>query len=250
MHWVSWIHLTTHHLVATCGDNENWTSLNMILYNVFWLIYKESIRLWRISAQISWSRPRKQPYHGPRTGCITRFVKRGWGKQFQGAYLNDRDFRFEAAASSPEVRPTLCSKVVEIIIKRALRSISQIGPCVYTNPVAGVWVSVAFSYPACNAHTPYCHLWPALLYDIFPHNFINGTILEKKLPKTKCVFWFSLQLLSETFLILRRDERGMIKMHIGLHVITLYSSPILMTLIFYRRIFEKILKHQVSWKFV
>ena len=25
-------------------------------------------------------------------------------------------------------------------------------------------VSVAFRYPACNAHAQYCHLWPVLLY--------------------------------------------------------------------------------------
>jgi len=24
-------------------------------------------------------------------------------------------------------------------------------------------------YPACSAHAPYCHLWPARLYKIFPH---------------------------------------------------------------------------------
>jgi len=34
----------------------------------------------------------------------------------------------------------------------------------------------------------------------------------------KCVFRFSLQLLSEIFLILRRAEQDMIKMYIGLHV--------------------------------
>ena len=62
-------------------------------------------------------------------------------------------------------------------------------------------------YPACNAHAPYCHLRPAPLYHIFPHYLINGTIFGKKLLNTKCVFWFSLQLLSETFLILRRTER-------------------------------------------
>jgi hypothetical protein len=32
------------------------------------------------------------------------------------------------------------------------------------------------------------------------------------------VFWFSVQLLPETFLILRRNEREVIKMYIGLHV--------------------------------
>jgi hypothetical protein len=25
----------------------------------------------------------------------------------------------------------------------------------------------SFRYPACNAHAPYCHMWPFLLYDIF-----------------------------------------------------------------------------------
>ena len=34
---------------------------------------------------------------------------------------------------------------------------------------------------------------------------------KKMLLKTKCVFWFFLQLLSETFLILRRSERDMIR---------------------------------------
>jgi len=62
-------------------------------------------------------------------------------------------------------------------------------------------------YPARNAHAPYCHLWPAPLYHIFPHYLINDTIFEKKLLNTKCVFWFSVQLLSETFFILRRNER-------------------------------------------
>ena len=67
-------------------------------------------------------------------------------------------------------------------------------------------------YPTCNAHAPYCHLWPAPLYNIFPHYLINCTIFGKeKLLNTKCVFWFSLQLLCETFLILRRTERDMIK---------------------------------------
>jgi hypothetical protein len=66
-------------------------------------------------------------------------------------------------------------------------------------------------YPACNAHAPYCHLWPAPLYKIFPHYVINGTIKKKVTEDTKCVFWFPVQLLSETFLILRRNERDVIK---------------------------------------
>ena len=45
-----------------------------------------------------------------------------------------------------------------------------------------------------------------LLDYISPHYFINGTFFENKLLNTKCVFWFSLQFLSETFLILRRSQ--------------------------------------------
>ena len=57
-------------------------------------------------------------------------------------------------------------------------------------------------------HTAICSL--PLLYYIFPHYLINGTVSEKKLLNIKCVFRFSLQLLSETFLILRRTERDII----------------------------------------
>jgi hypothetical protein len=56
----------------------------------------------------------------------------------------------------------------------------------------------------------YCHLWPVWLYHIFPHYLINGTIFGKKLSNIKCVFLFSLQLLSETFLILRRIQPNII----------------------------------------
>jgi len=38
----------------------------------------------------------------------------------------------------------------------------------------------SLSYPARNAHALYCHLCSALLYNIFPHNLLNGTIFEKK----------------------------------------------------------------------
>ena len=35
---------------------------------------------------------------------------------------------------------------------------------------------------ACNAHGPYCHLWPAPLYNIFPHYLIHG-LLSKDMIK-------------------------------------------------------------------
>jgi len=69
----------------------------------------------------------------------------------------------------------------------------------------------SLGYTACNAHAPYYHLWPAPLRSIFPHYLINGTTLGIKLLNTMCVFWFSVQLLSETFLIVRSNERDIIK---------------------------------------
>ena len=74
-----------------------------------------------------------------------------------------------------------------------------------------LWVCVcSLRYPACKAHAPYCHLGPARLYSILTHYLTNVTIFGNKLFNTKCVFWFSLQLLSKTFFILRRTERVMI----------------------------------------
>jgi len=70
-----------------------------------------------------------------------------------------------------------------------------------------VWVCVfSLRYPACNAHAPYCHSYPARLYDIFSHYLINGTIFEKKIIEHK-MRAFAVQRLSETFLILSRIKR-------------------------------------------
>jgi hypothetical protein len=52
----------------------------------------------------------------------------------------------------------------------------------------------------------------------FPHYLINGTIFDKELLIIKCVFRVSEQLLSETFFILRRNERNMIKIFVCIRV--------------------------------
>jgi hypothetical protein len=53
-------------------------------------------------------------------------------------------------------------------------------------------------------------MWPVRFYHIFPHYLLNGTIFGETLLNIKHVLWFSLQLLSETFLILRRFQRHII----------------------------------------
>jgi hypothetical protein len=66
------------------------------------------------------------------------------------------------------------------------------------------------THPTCNAHAPYCHPRP-LASSYFRHSVIKGMIFgEKKLLIMKCVFWFSLQLLFEVLLILKRNERDIV----------------------------------------
>jgi hypothetical protein len=48
----------------------------------------------------------------------------------------------------------------------------------------------SLTYPACNAHAPYLHLWPARIYNIFPRYLINGTIFRKRVIEHKMCFDF------------------------------------------------------------
>jgi hypothetical protein len=92
---------------------------------------------------------------------------------------------------------------------------------------------------------------------IFFHIISQTAQLKKKLLNTKCVFWFSLQILSETFIILRRNERDMIKnvhwtsctVPFILVQYPLFLSDFNETWIFSTD-FRKILKYQISWKSV
>jgi len=75
----------------------------------------------------------------------------------------------------------------------------------------------SLSYPECNAHAPNCQLWPAPFYNIFSHYLINGAIFGKKITEYQmCVLFLSTPF--ETFIILRRNERDVIKIYIGFHV--------------------------------
>jgi len=70
----------------------------------------------------------------------------------------------------------------------------------------------SLKYIRCNTHAPYFCLWPAQLYNIFPHCLINGTNSNKQNRHWtwKVCFDFSPSLLPEIFLILKRTERDMI----------------------------------------
>jgi len=87
-----------------------------------------------------------------------------------------------------------------------------------------VLVALVIQHAMRMRHIFICGLCGSTIF--FPYYHINATIFGKNVLNTKCVFWFYLQLLSETFLILRRTERDMIK--------NLYRSSCKVTVILVR----------------
>jgi len=81
----------------------------------------------------------------------------------------------------------------------------------------------SLGYPACNAHVLYFYLWTATLHSTFStlsykrHDFQKKYIYIYWTQNVCFDFLYSL-CFSEAFLILRRNERQMIKIYIGLQV--------------------------------
>jgi hypothetical protein len=72
---------------------------------------------------------------------------------------------------------------------------------------AGVCMrTCSLTNPRCNA-PPHYHLRPLWLHHISPHYLIHCTIFGKKLLNIIFVFWFLLQLLLKTLLIVRIIQR-------------------------------------------
>ena len=83
--------------------------------------------------------------------------------------------------------------------------------CIWVPERVGVFIYVracSLAYPTCSALAPYCIVMYSLSGCTKCSDIIHGTIFgKKKLLNVKCMFWFSLQNLFETFLILRRIQR-------------------------------------------
>jgi hypothetical protein len=95
---------------------------------------------------------------------------------------------------------TLRSVRVTIVAVRKHIVLNILSVCLYT----------ALTCSACKSHlfcaVLYCHIWPVRLYPIFPHYLIYVTIFGKQ----NLLNIIYLQLMPETFLILRRIHRDFI----------------------------------------
>jgi hypothetical protein len=126
--------------------------------------------------------------------------------------------------------------------------------CVCERERVCVCVCVRVCVCVCVCVQPYlssmqcaCTILPAPICSNFPHYRINGTIFGKQLLNLKRMFWFPLQLLCATFLILRRTERDMIKKMSSWCDVKyqLFLSDFSEAWIF-STVFRKILKYKVS----
>jgi len=104
------------------------------------------------------------------------------------------------------------------------------------------WVCICSRrYPAYHEHEPYCHLWPAPFYRMFPHYLTNAGFSKKKLLNIKVVSIFTTTFVWNIFNSKKNYERYNRKCILLFMKIIPYSCPVLMKLEFSRQIFEKCL---------
>ena len=114
-----------------------------------------------------------------------------------------------------------------------------------------IWVCICrLTYPARKVHVTLIPMACSALQYFNTLSHKRHDFRKKKLLNTKYVFWFSLQLLSETLFLLRVINRDMIK---NVCWPSCNESIILVWFqwnLNFLRDFWKIFKYQISWKYI
>ena len=108
-----------------------------------------------------------------------------------------------------------------------------------------MWVCIcSLSYRACNAHSPFCHLWSVRLYKMFPPYLIHGTIFRKKvIGHIMCVLIFSTVFVWNIYHSKRNSARYCHTCTLLFIERTRYSSNILIKIQnFFSQVFKKFSK--------
>ena len=111
------------------------------------------------------------------------------------------------------------------------------------------WASVcSLWYPACNVHVPYYNVICDLsIFAVFLHIISQmAWSLKKVIEHIMCVFVFCLQLLSETFHILRRTEQDVIR---NVYWCS-YKVPVILIIFLMKIDFQKPPNYLILWKSV
>jgi len=102
-----------------------------------------------------------------------------------------------------------------------------------------VFVALVIQHAMCMRHIMLLTVVCLVPQHFFPHYLTKGTSLGKGLLAIKCAFWFSLHLLSETFLIPRRTGRDVLK--------TVYRSSCNVSVIFCKTLYSNISHSKKKW---
>jgi hypothetical protein len=152
------------------------------------------------------------------------------------------------------VRVCACVRVVCVCGWVCVRAcVWGVWVCVWVGGWPGTWACACARIALLIQHAKlYARIMTSLvwLHHIFRHYHINGAIFGKMLLNIKCVFWFSVQLLFETFLILRSSQRDIV-----INVSTSSCKAFIILVGFYENWIlstgiRKSLKYQISWKSV
>jgi hypothetical protein len=144
--------------------------------------------------------------------CWRRVVKTSWTDRVRNGVVSNRVKKDSNILLT--TRQTMYFRATIVVVEKQKYYLNSMCLC-------------SLRYPACKAHAQYYTIICRLsMSTVFSHIISWTADVQKTLLNKKCVFWFSLQILTKAFLILRRTE--------GYIVINVHRSSCKVLVIFFR----------------